>query len=42
MVELEDGSSALVVMLREGVHAAGDGLKDVSEHGGWRAYKEGR
>jgi hypothetical protein len=39
VVELDDGSSALVVMLREGVHAAGVGLKDVSEHGSWRAYK---
>ena len=29
-------------MLRADVHAAGDGLKDVSEYGGWRAYKEGR
>ena len=42
VVELEDGSSALVVMLRADVHAAGDGLKDISGHGGWRAYKEGR
>jgi gamma-glutamylcyclotransferase (GGCT)/AIG2-like uncharacterized protein YtfP len=42
VVELEDGSSALVVMLRADVHAAGDGLKDISAHGGWRAYKEGR
>ena len=42
VVELEDGSSALVVMLRAEVHAAGDGLKDISAHGGWRAYKEGR
>ena len=42
VVELEGGSSALVVMLRAEVHAAGDGLKDISAHGGWRAYKEGR
>jgi gamma-glutamylcyclotransferase (GGCT)/AIG2-like uncharacterized protein YtfP len=42
VVELEDGGSALVVMLRADVHAAGDGLKDISAHGGWRAYKEGR
>jgi gamma-glutamylcyclotransferase (GGCT)/AIG2-like uncharacterized protein YtfP len=42
VVELEDGGSALVVMLRAEVHAAGDGLKDISTHGGWRAYKEGR
>ena len=42
VVELEDGSSALVVMLRADVHAAGDGLKDISAHGGWRAYKDGR
>ena len=42
VVELDDGGSALVVMLRADVHAAGDGLKDVSEYGGWRAYQEGR
>jgi gamma-glutamylcyclotransferase (GGCT)/AIG2-like uncharacterized protein YtfP len=42
VVELEDGGSALVVMLRAEVHAAGDGLKDISTHGGWRAYTEGR
>ena len=42
VVELEDGSSALVVVLRADVHAAGEGLKDISAHGGWRAYKEGR
>ena len=42
VVELEDGSSALVVMLRADVHATGDGLEDISAHGGWRAYKEGR
>lgn len=42
VVELEDGSSALVVMLRADVHASGEGLKDISEHGGWRAYKDGR
>ena len=42
VVELEDGGSALVVVLRADVHAAGDGLKDISAHGGWRAYKEGR
>jgi gamma-glutamylcyclotransferase (GGCT)/AIG2-like uncharacterized protein YtfP len=41
VVELEDGGSALVVMLRADVHAAGEGLKDISEHGGWRAYKAG-
>ena len=42
VVALDDGGSALVVMLREGIHAAGVGLKDVSEFGSWRAYKEGR
>ena len=42
VVELESGSSALVVILRADVHARGDGLKDISEHGGWRAYREGR
>ncbi len=41
VLELADGGSALVVLLRAEVHAAGDGLKDISEHGGWRAYRGG-
>jgi hypothetical protein len=39
VVELEDGSSALVVVVRAGVYASGEGLKDISEYGGWRAYR---
>jgi gamma-glutamylcyclotransferase (GGCT)/AIG2-like uncharacterized protein YtfP len=42
VLELADGSSALVVLLRASVHAAGDGLTDISEHGGWRAYRAGK
>jgi hypothetical protein len=41
VVELDDGSAALVVLLRENAHAAGEGLTDISEHGGWRAYRAG-
>jgi gamma-glutamylcyclotransferase (GGCT)/AIG2-like uncharacterized protein YtfP len=39
VVELDDGSAALVVLLRADVHASGEGLKDISEYGGWRAYR---
>jgi Allophanate hydrolase C-terminal domain len=39
VLELADGGSALVVLLRAEAHAAGDGLKDISEHSGWRAYR---
>ena len=39
VVELDDGSSALVVLVRASVYASGEGLKDISEHGGWRAYR---
>jgi hypothetical protein len=39
VVELEDGSSALVVVVRANVYASGEGLKDISEYGGWRAYR---
>jgi hypothetical protein len=41
VVELDDGSAALVVLLRENAYAAGEGLTDISEHGGWRAYRAG-
>lgn len=39
VVELADGSSALSMVLRRsevGTH------RDISEHGGWRAYRESR
>ena len=39
VVELDDGSSALVVVVRASVYASGEGLKDISEYGGWRAYR---
>jgi hypothetical protein len=39
VVELADGGAALVVLLREVAHDAGDGLTDISAHGGWRAYR---
>jgi gamma-glutamylcyclotransferase (GGCT)/AIG2-like uncharacterized protein YtfP len=39
VVHLADGGSALVVLLRQQVHDAGTGLVDISEHGGWRAYR---
>ncbi|MCE3552790.1 gamma-glutamylcyclotransferase [Pseudonocardia sp. RS11V-5] len=42
VVELADGTAALVVLLRASEHADGTGLTDISEHGGWRAYRSGR
>jgi gamma-glutamylcyclotransferase (GGCT)/AIG2-like uncharacterized protein YtfP len=42
VVELDDGAAALVVLLRKEVFESGEGLTDISEHGGWRAYREGR
>jgi hypothetical protein len=36
---MEDGSSAVAVVLREVAHQAGTGLTDISETGGWRAYR---
>ena len=38
VVELDDGASALVVVLRA-EHRADPGLTDISAHGGWRAYR---
>lgn len=38
VVELADGASALVVLLRRSVYEAGAGLIDISECGGWRTY----
>jgi hypothetical protein len=42
VVELDDGSASLAVVLRPDVHARGTGLVDISDYGGWRAYLEGR
>jgi hypothetical protein len=39
VVELADGGSALVVVLRKVAYESGAGLTDISEHGGWRAYR---
>ncbi len=42
VIELDDGSAALAVILRPDVHARGTGLVDISDYGGWRAYMERR
>ena len=39
VIELADGSASLAVMLRPEVHARGQGLVDISDHGGWRAHQ---
>ena len=39
VLELDDGGSSLVVLLRKHAYESGEGLKDISEHGGWRAYR---
>jgi hypothetical protein len=39
VLELDDGGSSLVVLLRKTAYESGEGLKDISEHGGWRAYR---
>ena len=38
VIEMDDGSSAVAVVLREVAHQAGTGLIDISETGGWRAF----
>jgi hypothetical protein len=40
VVELADGESALAVVLRETVLNAPE-LVDISDRGGWRAYRSG-
>ena len=42
VIELDDGSSAVAVVLREVAHRAGTGLTDISDAGGWRAYRASR
>ena len=42
VIELDDGSSAVAVVLREAAHQAGTGLTDISDAGGWRAYRASR
>ena len=39
VLELADGGSALVVLLRRSVYEISDGLIDISRYGGWRAYR---
>lgn len=39
VLELDDGGSSLVVLLRKHAYEAGEGLRDISELGGWRAYR---
>ncbi len=39
VLELDDGRASLVVLLREVTYRAGTGLIDISEYGGWRAYR---
>lgn len=41
VLELDDGGSSLVVLLRKIAYESGEGLTDISEHGGWRAYRAG-
>ncbi|MHA6796998.1 allophanate hydrolase-related protein [Pseudonocardia bannensis] len=41
VIELEDGSGALAMVLRR-VYRAAPTLTDISETGSWRDYKEGR
>ena len=40
VIELADGSAALAVVLRPDAHGAAE-LVDISEAGGWRAYRSG-
>jgi hypothetical protein len=42
VIELDDGSASLAVVLRPDVHARGTGLVDISDYGGWRAGLERR
>lgn len=42
VIELDDGSASLAVVLRPEVHARETGLVDISDAGGWRAWLERR
>ena len=42
VIELDDSSASLAVVLRPEVHARGTGLVDISNAGGWRAWVERR
>jgi hypothetical protein len=39
VLALDDGGSSLVVLMRKEVVESGEGLTDISEYGGWRAYR---
>jgi gamma-glutamylcyclotransferase (GGCT)/AIG2-like uncharacterized protein YtfP len=39
-IELEDGSVSFAVLLRSDVLERGAGLTEITEYGGWRAYRE--
>ena len=39
VIELDDGGSAVAVVLRAVAYEAGTGLTDISDAGGWRAYR---
>ena len=41
VIELADGTAALAVVLRRDAHGGPD-LVDISDAGGWRAYRAGR
>jgi gamma-glutamylcyclotransferase (GGCT)/AIG2-like uncharacterized protein YtfP len=38
-IELEDGSVSFAMLLRREVLERGTGLTEITEYGGWRAYK---
>lgn len=38
-IELEDGRLSFAMLLRRGVLEQGTDLIDITEHGGWRAYR---
>ena len=42
VLELDDGGSSLVVLMRKEVVESGKGLTDISDYGGWRAYRAAR
>jgi hypothetical protein len=42
VIELADGGSAVAVVLRSDAHSSGAGLTDISDAGGWRAYRAGK
>jgi gamma-glutamylcyclotransferase (GGCT)/AIG2-like uncharacterized protein YtfP len=41
-IELEDGSVSFAVLLRREVLERGEGVIEITEYGGWRAYRDER